>query len=86
MAAPRALVVLALLAVTVAAVSVSILAWTAIGTSNDLNRVVDKADIVAEDASRSVRRLDRTNGDLDEAIRALRRAADSLRESEATAP
>jgi hypothetical protein len=79
MAAPRPLVVLALVAVIVAAISVSILAWIAIGTARDVNRVVD-------DASRSVRRLDRTTRDLDPAVRSLRRAADSLREARATTP
>ncbi len=75
-----------LLSVTAAAVSVAILVWIAIGTSNDLNRVVDKADSVADDASRSVRRLDRTNRDLDSAIRELRRAATELRQAGATTP
>ena len=77
MAAPRALVILTLLAVTVAAISVSILAWIAIGTVHHADRVVD-------DASRSVRRLDRTTRDLDPAVRSLRRAADALREARTT--
>jgi hypothetical protein len=79
MAAPRPLVVLTLVAVTVAAISISILAWIAIGTARDVDRVVD-------DASRSVRRLDRTTRDLDPAVRSLRRAADALREVRTTAP
>ena len=78
MVAPRALVVLALLAVTVAAESVSILAWVAIGAARDAQRVADKADRVADDAAVSVRRLDRTTRDLDPAVRSLRRAADAL--------
>ena len=78
MAAPRALVVLTLLAVTVAAVSVTILAWIAIGTANDTQRVVDNADRATNDAVRSMRRLDRTTRDLDPAVRSLRRAADAL--------
>jgi hypothetical protein len=84
MAAPRALVVLTLLAVTVAAVSISILAWIAIGTANDTQRVVDKANRVADDAAVSVRRLDRTTRDLDPAVRSLRRAADALRQASTT--
>ena len=84
MAAPRALVVLTLLAVTVAAVSISILAWIAIGTANDTQRVVDKANRVADDAAASVRRLDRTTRDLDPAVRSLRRAADALSEARTT--
>ena len=86
MAAPRPLVVLTLLAVFVAAVSVSILAWVAIATSRDVNHVVDKANRVADDASRSVRRLDRTTRDLDPAVRSLQRAADALRQAQGTAP
>lgn len=86
MAAPRPLVVLTLLAVFVAAVSVSILAWVAIATSRDVNHVVDKANRVADDASVSVRRLDRTTRDLDPAIRSLQRAADALRQTAGTAP
>jgi hypothetical protein len=86
MAAPRSLVVLTLLAVTAAAVSVTILVWISIGTSNDLNRVVDKANRVADDASRSVDRLDRTTRELDPAIRSLRRAADALRQANTAAP
>ena len=85
MAAPRALVVLTLLAVIVAAVSVSILAWTVIATANDTQRVVHKADRVTNDAARSIRRLDRTTRDLDPAVRSLRRAADALSEAR-TAP
>jgi hypothetical protein len=64
MAAPRPLVVVTLLAVFVAAVSVTILAWIAIGT-------VHRADRVVTDAQRSVRRLDRTTRDLDPAVRSL---------------
>jgi uncharacterized protein YoxC len=80
MAAPRPLVVVTLLAVIVAAVSVSILAWIAIGTVHRANRVVD-------DAQLSVRRLDRTTRDLDPAVRSLRRAADSLnRAARVTSP
>jgi uncharacterized protein YoxC len=86
MAPPRPLVVLTLLAVTAAAISVAVLAWTAIATSNHLNRVVDKATRVADDASRSVTRFDRTTRDLDPAIRSLRRAADALRQTRATTP
>jgi hypothetical protein len=71
--------ILALVAVTVAALSVSILAWVAIGTARDVNRVV-------ADASRSVRRLDRTTRDLDPAVRSLRQAADALRQARATGP
>ena len=58
-------VVLTLLAVTVAAVSVTILAWIVIGTANDTQRVVDNADRATNDAVRSMRRLDRTTRDLD---------------------
>ena len=86
MAAPRALVVLTLGAVTVAAISVSILAWLAIGTSRHVDRVVDKADRVADDASVSVRRLNRTTKDLDPAVRSLQDAADALRQVGARAP
>ena len=86
MAAPRPLVVLTLLAVFVAAVSVSILAWVAIAASRDVNHVVDKANRVADDASRSVRRLDRTTRDLDPAVRSLQRAADALRQAQGTTP
>jgi hypothetical protein len=72
--------VVMLLAVTVAAISISILAWIAIGTAHRADRVVD-------DAQRSVRRLDRTTRDLDPAIRSLRRAADALNEAaRATSP
>jgi hypothetical protein len=78
MAAPRPLVILTLLAVFAASVSVTILAWIAIATANDTQRVVDKADRVTEDASRSIRRLDRTTRDLDPAVRSLQRAADAL--------
>jgi len=78
MAAPRALVVLTLVAVTVAAVSVSILAWIALGAARDAQRVADKADRLAGDTTVSVRRLDRTTRDLDAAVRSLRRAADAL--------
>jgi hypothetical protein len=84
MAAPRPLVILTLLAVTVAAISVSILAWVAIGAANDTQRVVDKADRVANDASVSLRRLNRTTRDLDPAVRSLRRAADALSEARTT--
>jgi hypothetical protein len=73
MAAPRPLVVLMLLAVTAAAISITILAWIAIGTARDTNNVVDKANRVADDASRSVRRLDRTTRDLDPAVRSLQK-------------
>ena len=79
MAAPRPLVVVMLLAVTAAAISVTILAWIAIGT-------VHRADRVVDDGSRSVRRLDRTTRDLDPAVRSLRRAADALREARTTTP
>jgi uncharacterized protein YoxC len=78
MAAPRALVVLTLLAVFVAAVSVTILAWVAIATAHNTQDVVDKADRVADDAARSIRRLDRSTRDLDPAVRSLQRAADAL--------
>ena len=84
MAAPRALVVLTLLAVTVAAVSVTILAWIAIATAHDTQHVVDKADRVANEASVSLGRLDRTTRDLDPAVRSLRRAADALGEARTT--
>jgi hypothetical protein len=40
---------------------------------------------VADDASLSVRRLDRTTRDLDPAVRSLRRAADALSQAR-TAP
>jgi hypothetical protein len=85
MAAPRPLVILTLLAVFAASVSVTVLAWIAIATANDTQRVVDKADRVTEDASRSIRRLDRTTRDLDPAVRSLQRAADAL-SSSSTAP
>jgi len=77
MAAPRPLVVVTLLAVFVAAVSVTILAWIAIGT-------VHRADRVVNDAQRSVNRLDRTTRDLDPAVRSLRRAADALNAARTT--
>jgi uncharacterized protein YoxC len=77
MAAPRPLVVVTLLAVFVAAVSVTILAWVAIGT-------VHRADRVVNDAQRSVNRLDRTTRDLDPAVRSLRRAADALNAARTT--
>jgi hypothetical protein len=77
MAAPRPLVVLTLLAVFVAAVSVTILAWIAIGTAH-------RADRVVTDAQRSVRRLDRTTRDLDPAVRSLRQAADALNAARTT--
>ena len=80
-AAPRPLVILTLLTVIVASVSVSVLAWTAIATTHRLNDVVDKADRVADDASRSVNRLDRSTSELGPAIRSLRRAADQLRQT-----
>jgi hypothetical protein len=86
MAAPRPLVVLALISVTVAALSVAILAWVAIGSVRDTNNVVDKANRVADDASVSVRRLDRTTRDLDPAIRSLQRAADAMRQAAGTTP
>jgi hypothetical protein len=86
MAAPRPLVVLMLLAVTAAAISITILAWIAIGTARDTNNVVDKANRVADDASRSVRRLDRTTRDLDPAVRSLQKAADALRQVRTTTP
>jgi uncharacterized protein YoxC len=86
MAAPRPLVVITLMSVTVAAISVAILAWLAIGTSRHVDRVVDKADRVTDDAQRSVRRLDRTTSDLDPAIRSLQRAADALRETAGATP
>jgi uncharacterized protein YoxC len=79
MSAPRPLAVVALLAVTVAAVSVTILAWIAIGTMRDVNDVVDQA-------STSVQRLDRSARDLDPAIRSLRRAANELRAAGTTGP
>jgi uncharacterized protein YoxC len=85
MAAPRPLVVLTLLAVFVASVSVTILAWVAIATARHTQDVVDKANRVADDAGVSVRRLDRTTRDLDPAVRSLRRAADALSEAR-TAP
>jgi uncharacterized protein YoxC len=85
MAAPRALVVLTLLAVFVAAVSVTILAWVAIATARNTQDVVDKADRVTDDAARSIRRLDRSTRDLDPAVRSLQRAADALRATR-TAP
>ena len=78
MAAPRPLVILTLLAVFVAAVSVTILAWIAIATASNTQDVVDKADRLADDAALSIRRLDRTTRDLDPAVRSLRRAADAL--------
>ena len=84
MAAPRPLVVLTLLAVTVAAVSVSILAWIAIATASHTRHVVDKADGVADDAALAIRRLDRTTRELDPAVRSLRRAADALSEARTT--
>ena len=60
MGCSRPLVVLTLLAVTVAAVSVSILAWIAIATASHTRHVFDKADGVADDAALAIRRLDRT--------------------------
>jgi uncharacterized protein YoxC len=86
MAAPRPLVILALISVTVAALSVAVLAWIAIATARDTNHVVDKADRVANDASLSIRRLNRTTRDLDPAVRSLQRAADAMRQAAAATP
>jgi uncharacterized protein YoxC len=86
MAAPRPLVILTLLAVFVASVSITILAWIAIATARNTQDVVDKADRVADDASRSVRRLDRTTRELDPAVRSLQRAADALNAAARTSP
>jgi hypothetical protein len=84
--APRPLVVLTLVAVTVAAILVSILAWMAIATTRDLNHVVAKANRVADDAAASVRRVNRSARELDPAVRSLRSAADALRQARGTLP
>jgi hypothetical protein len=68
----------ALVAVTIAAVLVSVLSVRLLGTAGDVDRVVAKADRVADDAERSVNRLDRSTRDLDPAVRELRRAARAL--------
>jgi hypothetical protein len=86
MAAPRPLVILTLLAVIVASVSVTILAWIAIATANQAQDVVDKADRLTTDAATSIHRLDRTTRDLDPAVRSLRRASDALNNAARGAP
>ena len=86
MAAPRPLVILTLLAVFVASVSVTILAWIAIATANKAQDVVDKADRLTTDAATSIRRLDRTTRDLDPAVRSLRRASDALNNAARATP
>jgi hypothetical protein len=86
MAAPRPLVILTLLAVFVASVSVTILAWIAIATAHKAQDVVDKADRLTNDAAASIRRLDRTTRDLDPAVRSLRRASDALNNAARGAP
>jgi hypothetical protein len=86
MAAPRPLVILTLLAVFVASVSVTILAWIAIATAHHAQDVVDKADRLTTDAATSIRRLDRTTRDLDPAVRSLRRASDALNNAARAAP
>ena len=86
MAAPRPLVILTLLAVFVAAVSVTILAWIAITTANKAQDVADKADRLTNDAAASIRRLDRTTRDLDPAVRSLRRASDALNNAARATP
>jgi len=63
----RVLAGIALVAVTVCAVSLTILAWQAISATNGVQDTVDRVD----DASR----------DLDPAIRDLRRSARALREA-----
>ena len=86
MAAPRPLVILTLLAVFVASVSVTILAWIAIATAHKTQDVVDKADRLTNDAATSIRRLDRTTRDLDPAVRSLRRASDALNNAARATP
>ena len=86
MAAPRPLVILTLLAVFVASVSVTILAWIAIATANKAQDVADKADRLTTDAATSIRRLDRTTRDLDPAVRSLRRASDALNSAARATP
>jgi hypothetical protein len=86
MAAPRPLVILTLLAVFVASVSVTILAWIAIATAHHAQDVVDKADRLTTDAATSIRRLDRTTRDLDPAVRSLRRASDALNNAARATP
>ena len=63
----RVLAGIALLAVTVCAVSVTILAWQAITATRGVDDAVD--------------RVNRSSEDLDPAIRDLRRAARSLRQA-----
>ena len=86
MAAPRPLVILTLLAVFVASVSVTILAWIAIATANKAQDVVDKSNRVADDAAASIRRLDRTTRRLDPAVRSFRRASDALNNAARATP
>ena len=86
MAAPRPLVVLTLLAVFIASVSVTILAWIAIATARHAQDVVDKTDRLTNDAAVSIHRLDRTSRDLDPAVRALRRASDALNRAARATP
>ena len=86
MAAPRPLVVLTLLAVFVASVSVTILAWVAIATAHHAQDVVDKTDRLTDDAARSIRRLDRTTRDLHPAVRSLRRASNALNDAARATP
>ena len=75
-----------LLAVFVASVSVTILAWIAIATAHKTQDVVDKADRLTNDAATSIRRLDRTTRDLDPAVRSLRRASDALNNAARATP
>jgi uncharacterized protein YoxC len=60
------------IAVTVCAVSLTILAWQAIGTRNDVQRAVDRVDTASQDLDPAVR-------DLRRAARQLRQAASSVR-------
>jgi len=80
----RALIAIALVAATAAALSITVLAWSAIGTQRDLDRVVEKADRVADDAAVAVRRLDRSSRELGPAVRELRSAARDLSDTGTT--
>ena len=65
----RILAGIALLAVTVCAVSLTILAWQAITATNGVKAAVD--------------RVDRSSRDLEPAVRELRRAARAMRQAAA---
>ena len=77
MAPPPALVILTLLAVTVASVSVSILAWIAIAAAHKAQRVADKAD-ASTDTPRFRAPPGPHHARPRPAVRALSRAPDAL--------